>query len=71
MERLREKQVAKVMKKPRTRIFEYTPEELFVLTLCFSGKIVRDDVCEIYEDKIWALNINQRKIKYLINVLNK
>ena len=65
----RDKQVARKIK-PRSEILEYTREELFVLTLCFSGKVKRQNVLEIYEDIIDILNLDRMKVEKIIRDLN-
>lgn len=39
-------------------VYDYTKEELFLLTLTFSGKINRENLFEIYEDIIEELELN-------------
>ncbi len=60
-----------VLKKIREKIrtnSEYTKEELFILTLSFSGKLMRDNVFQLYGKKIRCLNLDMNK---LIDLRNK
>ncbi|WP_308698507.1 hypothetical protein, partial [uncultured Thomasclavelia sp.] len=60
-----------VLKKIREKIrtnSEYTKEELFILTLSFSGKLMRDNVFQLYGQKIRCLNLDMNK---LIDLRNK
>ena len=61
-----EKRLEEVIGKERKSILEYAKEELFVLTLCFSGKIKRDNVLEIYQDVIWLNGLDEEKINELV-----
>lgn len=65
-----EKKVEDVFNKKRNRINEYTKEQLFILTLCFSGKIKREYVLDIYEDVICDCDMDREKLKYYRNRLN-
>lgn len=51
-------------------VYDYTPEELFLLTLTFSGKIKRDEVFDIYGEVIEELDLDlnelQKKRRILI-----
>ena len=51
-------------------VYDYTPEELFLLTLTFSGKIKRDEVFDIYGEVIEELDLDlnelQKRRKILI-----
>lgn len=65
-----EKHLEQVIGKKRKNILDYTKEELFVLTLCFSGKIKRDYVLEIYQDVIRMNSLNKEKVNQLVWKLN-
>lgn len=41
---------------------DYTKEELFILTLSFSGKLRRDNVFQLYDKKIRYLNLDINKL---------
>ena len=47
---------------------DYTKEELFILTLSFSGKLRRENVFQLYNEKIRSLNLD---INQLINLRNR
>ena len=47
---------------------DYTKEELFILTLSFSGKLKRENVFQLYNEKIKSLNLD---INQLINLRNR
>ena len=64
-----EQKLEKIIK-PRKEILDYTREELFVLALCFSGKVKRGNVMKIYEEKIDMLNLDKQKLKKIIVGLN-
>ena len=55
-----------MIRKDRKNLFSYTKEELFVLTLCFSGKIKNHDVMQTYENEIIQLNLNTEILKRFI-----
>ena len=61
-----EKRFNEVIRKDRKNLFSYTKEELFVLTLCFSGKIKKHDVMQTYENEIIQLNLNTEILKRFI-----
>ena len=66
-----EKHLEEVIGKKRKNILDYTKEELFVLTLCFSGKIKRDYVLEIYQDVIWMNGLDEERVNELVWRLNR
>lgn len=66
----REQRIEDVIGK-REKIEEYSDEELFVLTLCFSGKIKRDYVLEMYEDLIQDCGLNIERLQELVRQLNR
>lgn len=70
LNRGQEKQLEKVIR-TRKEVETYSNEELFVLTLCFSGKIKRDNVLEIYEDIIEEYELDLKELKRLIKELNE
>lgn len=47
---------------------DYTKEELFILTLSFSSKLKRENVFQLYNEKIKSLNLD---INQLINLRNR
>lgn len=65
-----EKKLVDVIGKKRKNILDYTKEELFVLTLCFSGKIKRDYVLEIYQEVMWMNNLDEERVNELVRKLN-
>lgn len=65
----REKRVSDKIK-PRSEILEYSREELFALTLCFSGKVKRRNVIEIYEDIIELLELDIMEVERIVCELN-
>lgn len=44
-------------------VYDYSPEELFLLTLTFSGKIKRDEVFNIYSDIIEELDLDLNELQ--------
>lgn len=64
-----EKQVERVIKKSRKDITKYSKEELFVLVLCFSGKVKRRNVLEIYDELIKDLELDQKEVEQLVKCL--
>lgn len=54
----------------RKEIELFSAEELFVLTLCFSGKIKRANVLEIYEDVIEENGLNKDWLVGMVEALN-
>lgn len=69
LNRGQEKRVSKVIR-ARDEILEYTREELFVLALCFSGKVKRDNIMIIYEDLIDTLDLDVDEVSRIIEELN-
>ena len=66
-----EDKLHKVIEKSRhEEICRYGKEELFVLVLCFSGKIRRPEILEIYEGVIGKVGMDKRKIHQLIRKMN-
>lgn len=65
-----EKHLEEVVGKKRKNILDYTKEELFVLTLCFSGKVKRDYVLDIYQDVIERNGLDEEKVNELVWRLN-
>lgn len=55
----------------RKNIEEYSEEELFILTLCFSGKIKREYVLELYEDTILKYGLDECRLEELVYLLNQ
>lgn len=55
----------------RERIEDYSKEKLFVLTLCFSGKIKWPNILEIYSEIIEAYNLNVEDMNEFIRELNE
>ena len=49
----------------------FSKEELFILTLCFSGKIKRDNVLDIYENIIKEYKLNGERLQELVWDLNQ
>lgn len=44
---------------------------MFILTLCFSGKIKRDNVLEIYESIIEDYDLDIERLQELVELLNQ
>ena len=62
-----DEKIEKVFGRPRENIGEYTKEELFVLTLCFSGKIFWGNILLLYKDIIIEQNLDKNEIEDLIS----
>lgn len=54
----------------RKKIEDYSKEELFILTLCFSGKIKRANILEIYGEVVKDLNLDMMILEELVERLN-
>lgn len=54
----------------RKKIEDYSKEELFILTLCFSGKIKRANILEIYGEVVKDLNLDMMILEELVEKLN-
>lgn len=65
-----EKRVAEIIGK-RSNIESFSREELFILTLCFSGKIKRKNVLYIYENIINEHDLNIKRLQELVDLFNK
>lgn len=65
-----EPRIEKVIGK-REDIDSYLEEDLFILTLCFSGKIKRSYVLEMYDDIIQDLNLDRERLSDLVYKLNQ
>lgn len=55
----------------RDNIESFSEEELFILTLCFSGKIKRSNVLEIYKSVIEDYGLDVERLQKLVELLNK
>ena len=55
----------------RENIESFSEEELFILTLCFSEKIKRDNVLDIYENIIEDYNLDVEILQELVKSLNQ
>lgn len=56
---------------PREQIEEYSKEKLFVLTLCFSGKIKWPNILELYSDVICQYDLEVDELKRLVWQFNE
>lgn len=65
-----EQKIETVFKKKREYIDKYSEEELFILTLCFSGKIKRDYVLKLYEGVIYECGLDMKKLEHYRKLLN-
>lgn len=55
----------------RKNIESFSQEELFILTLCFSGKIKRNNVLDVYENIIEDYGLDVESLQELVEYLNQ
>ena len=55
----------------RKYVESFSKEELFILTLCFSGKIKRKNVLELYENIIEDYRLDMERLRELTYLLNR
>lgn len=55
----------------RNNVESFSEEELFILTLCFSGKIKRSNVLEIYASIIEDYGLDVERLQELVELLNQ
>lgn len=66
----KEKQVDNILGL-RKEVENYSKEKLFVLTLCFSGKIKWPNILEIYSEIIDTYNLNEEEIEGYVRQFNE
>ncbi len=66
-----EERLEEVLGTERKEISKYTKEQLFILTLCFSGKIKREEVTMIYEKEIEELQLDINEIHTMLEKMNE
>lgn len=70
MNRGQEQRLEEVIGK-RDNIESFSAKELFRLTLCFSGKIKRDNVLEIYGNIIEEYSLDMERLQELVKLLKQ
>lgn len=66
-----EERLDEILGKKREVISSFSREELFALTLCFSGKIKRLNILQIYEEEIMQLNLDRIRLQELVYQLQQ